>query len=269
MLPPPKIILSWSSSPFLSLCGTRHIKDREIPYLIFLPHLTLYSVVYVRKKLKSLTMEEKSVLKLVHPGRFVEIHTQPIAAAEVLRKNPRHCITSPDVFRNPCFVMVRPEAVLRPGKVFLIVPNRTIYRLLKASKCCKESAPLPQYDPPRASVNWFPQQSSPLRACAGMTPRCKSPKAIPLPRNGVKSPWDQDSDKNLRRPPSLAKQSWGRVLFAQHRHSHHELEREPLLGSVGETTTYHAEENSPLINKNNASHPKTKELRCRQCEQAK
>jgi hypothetical protein len=31
---------------------------------------------------------EKGVLKLVHPGRYIEIHTQPITATEVMRKDP-------------------------------------------------------------------------------------------------------------------------------------------------------------------------------------
>lgn len=74
---------------------------------------------------------EKGVLKLVHPGRYVEIHTQPITAAEVLKKNPRHSVTRTDVFECP-WIVVKPEAVLVPGKVFLIVPNHTVYNLLKA-----------------------------------------------------------------------------------------------------------------------------------------
>ncbi|KAJ7008805.1 hypothetical protein NC653_007462 [Populus alba x Populus x berolinensis] len=32
--------------------------------------------------------KEDGVLKLVHPGRYVEIHRQPIAAAQVLESNP-------------------------------------------------------------------------------------------------------------------------------------------------------------------------------------
>ncbi|KAM3683878.1 hypothetical protein ACJW30_12G179400 [Castanea mollissima] len=76
---------------------------------------------------------EKGVLKLVHRGRYVEMLTQPITAAEVMRRNPRHLVTRPDVFEFP-YIMVKPEAVLVPGKVFFIVPNRTIYHLLKAKK---------------------------------------------------------------------------------------------------------------------------------------
>ncbi|KAL6339317.1 hypothetical protein AAG906_028039 [Vitis piasezkii] len=219
-------------------------------------------------------MKEKGVLKLVHPGRFVEIHTEPITAAEVLRKNPRHSITRPDVFRNP-WVVVQPEAVLMPGRVFFIVPNQTIYRLLKASGHCQQSAPLPQYDSPKATHDlcWFPKQISPLRAWAGITPKHQNPKQIlqhqvrTMPRNGVMSSWDQDSDKNLR-GHSLV-EPWGRE-FGKHRHSHQEFEQEPLLESMGETTSYHAEENSSMINNCNVSQPKTKEgeLKYRRRKQA-
>ncbi|KAK7395376.1 hypothetical protein VNO78_15928 [Psophocarpus tetragonolobus] len=75
--------------------------------------------------------KERRVLKLVHPGRHIEVLKEPIRAAEVMRKNPRHCITRPDVFEFP-WIVVKPESVLLPGSVFLIVPNHTIYDLLKA-----------------------------------------------------------------------------------------------------------------------------------------
>nr|KYP50180.1 hypothetical protein KK1_028070 [Cajanus cajan] len=74
---------------------------------------------------------ERGVLKLVHPGRHIEVHREPIIASEVMRKNPRHCITRPDVFKFP-WIVVKPESILHPGSVFLIVPNHTIYDLLKA-----------------------------------------------------------------------------------------------------------------------------------------
>lgn len=74
---------------------------------------------------------EKRVLKLVHPGRHIEVHREPVTAQEVMRKNPRHCITRPDVFNFP-WIVVKPESILLPGSVFLIVPNHTIYNLLKA-----------------------------------------------------------------------------------------------------------------------------------------
>jgi DNA-directed RNA polymerase subunit L len=73
---------------------------------------------------------ERGVLKFVHPGRHIEIHREPIIASEVLRRNPRHSITRPDVFEFP-WIVVKPESILVPGSVFLIVPNHTIYNLLK------------------------------------------------------------------------------------------------------------------------------------------
>lgn len=75
--------------------------------------------------------KERGVLKLVHPGRYIEVHREPIIAADVMRRNPRHCITRPDVLKFP-WIVVKPESVLFLGSVFLIVPNHTIYNLLKA-----------------------------------------------------------------------------------------------------------------------------------------
>ncbi|GLT24962.1 hypothetical protein SLA2020_001210 [Shorea laevis] len=65
------------------------------------------------------------VLKLGNRGRFVEIYKQPITAADVMRKNPRHCVIRPDVFQYP-WIVVRPESVLHLGRVFFIVPNHTL-----------------------------------------------------------------------------------------------------------------------------------------------
>ncbi|MCE5166845.1 hypothetical protein HAX54_027968, partial [Datura stramonium] len=88
-----------------------------------------------------ISTREEGFLKLVHPGRRVETHTEPIIAAEVLKKYPRHCIARPDVFKFP-WIVVRPEAVLLPGKVFYIVPKKTIYDLLKAKRQQNEQIPL-------------------------------------------------------------------------------------------------------------------------------
>ncbi|KAM0944162.1 hypothetical protein DsansV1_C11g0105901 [Dioscorea sansibarensis] len=75
---------------------------------------------------------EEGVLKLVHPGGFVEVHYGPMAAAQVMAKNPRHCVTRPDVFKFP-WIVVRPESILKPGRVYFIVPFRTIHQLLVRS----------------------------------------------------------------------------------------------------------------------------------------
>ncbi|KAK3013423.1 hypothetical protein RJ639_010235 [Escallonia herrerae] len=113
---------------------------------------------------------EKGVLKLVHPGRYVEIHTEPVKAAEVLRKNPRHSIARPDVFKFP-WIVVRPESVLVPGKVFYIVPNHTIYKLLKArgqhnQPSTERNQPPKSLDHHRGSIHGSHRKSR-----AGRTPK--------------------------------------------------------------------------------------------------
>ncbi|KAF4370294.1 hypothetical protein G4B88_012978 [Cannabis sativa] len=74
---------------------------------------------------------ERGKVKLVHPGRFVEVLKDPITVAEVMRRNPRHLITRPDIFKYP-WVVLKPDLILPPGKVFLLVPNRTVYNLIKS-----------------------------------------------------------------------------------------------------------------------------------------
>lgn len=88
-----------------------------------------------------ISTRQEGLLKLVRPGRRVETHTEPIVAAEVLKKYPRHCIARPDVFKFP-WIVVRPEAILRPGKVFYIVPKKTIHDLLKAKRHQNQYMPL-------------------------------------------------------------------------------------------------------------------------------
>lgn len=108
---------------------------------------------------------QKDVLKLVHPGGHEEIHRQPITAAEIMRKNPRHCITRPDVFEYP-WIVVKPESVLNLGRVFFIVPNRTIYNLLKERGL--QNQPPPYYSP-NNHPSQFLEHTLPLRSYAGMT----------------------------------------------------------------------------------------------------
>lgn len=87
----------------------------------------------------------RRVLKLVHPGGFAEIHKNPITAAEVMEKNPRHCVTRPDVFTFP-WIVVHPESLLKPGNVFFIVPHHTIHRLMKGNRSQSQTY-LPQLSP--------------------------------------------------------------------------------------------------------------------------
>ena len=113
---------------------------------------------------------EEGVLKLVHPGRHVEIHKEPITAAEVMRKNPRHCVTRPDVFKCP-WIVVKPESILFPGTVFYIVPNRTIHRLIKARKNHNQPPPRQNHSPKYQYHPRYPKQTSTRKSSAGSTPK--------------------------------------------------------------------------------------------------
>ncbi|KAK8565205.1 hypothetical protein V6N13_020332 [Hibiscus sabdariffa] len=113
---------------------------------------------------------EKGVLKLVHPGRHVETHTEPIIASEVLKRNPRHSVTRPDVFEYP-WIVVRPESVLKLGRVFYIVPNLTIYKLIK-QKGYNVQASLEQKKSPKSYIQrQLLDLDSPSKVSAGTTPK--------------------------------------------------------------------------------------------------
>lgn len=98
--------------------------------------------------------------------------TKPKTAAEVMRRNPRHSVTRPDVFEYP-YIVVKPEAVLVPGKVFFIVPNLTIYHLLKAKKghCSSQqpSSSSSRQMQPDHDVNQ--KHHSSIKSNAGNTPK--------------------------------------------------------------------------------------------------
>nr|GMD61122.1 Odorant receptor 33C like [Ipomoea batatas] len=109
-----------------------------------------------------ISTREKGLLKLVHPGGHVEVYREPVAAAEVMKKYPRHCITRPDVFKFP-WVVVKPEAVLLPGKVFYVVPYLTVYQLLKDRRQKNQHTPRHEHSennaeeqPVLSSDNYFP-----------------------------------------------------------------------------------------------------------------
>ncbi|XVE78083.1 hypothetical protein DITRI_Ditri13aG0115400 [Diplodiscus trichospermus] len=113
---------------------------------------------------------DKSELKLVYPGRYVEIYKEPITAAEILKKHPRHSVARPDVFEYP-WIVVRPESVLKLGRVFYVVPNATIYKLIK-DKGYNVQPSLQQNQPPRSYVHrQLLEQTSPRKASAGRTPK--------------------------------------------------------------------------------------------------
>ncbi|OMP10372.1 hypothetical protein COLO4_04560 [Corchorus olitorius] len=115
---------------------------------------------------------EKGVLKLVHPGRHVEIHKEPIVAAEVLKKNPRHSVTRPDVFEYP-WIVVRPESLLNLGRVFYIVPNRTIYKLIKAKGFCIQPSLRQHLSTKNYELRHLVERTSPSNSSAGTTPKHK------------------------------------------------------------------------------------------------
>jgi hypothetical protein len=158
---------------------------------------------------------EKGVLKLVHPGRYIEIHTQPITAAEVMRRNPRHSITRPDVFEFP-YIVVKAEAVLVPGKVFFIVPNRTIYDLLKAKGCCSQ--------PWKNHVNnqHHHTQTSSIKSTAGSTPKHQF-RNMSLDEL---SPKEQDCENKHKQqsPAEFSPQVFAKYKRSPSKFKHHLLE---------------------------------------------
>ncbi|CAI9107437.1 OLC1v1006787C1 [Oldenlandia corymbosa var. corymbosa] len=113
---------------------------------------------------------EKGVLKLVHPGRHVETHKEPITASEIMKKYPRHCITRPDVFKYP-YIVVRPESVLFPGKVFYLLPVRTLYNLLKAREQGNQSFHQEQQLPQKHDRRGQARQQSAIKCWGGMIPK--------------------------------------------------------------------------------------------------
>lgn len=159
--------------------------------------------------------KEAGVLKLVRPGRRVELHKAPITAAEVISRYPRHSITRPDIFEFP-WIVVKPEAVLCPGRVFFIVPNRTIYQLLKArenSDSDKSSSSASQPQQQQGSPKDHAQQpvskktSPPNKAYAGMTPKHQEHRrrlkhqflTMSCSTSVCPSEEEEETDKELRR----------------------------------------------------------------------
>lgn len=128
------------------------------------------------------TTKETGVVKLVHPGRHVEILKEPITASEVMNKNPRHCITRPDFFEFP-WIVVKPESVLTPGRVYYIVPYRTIYDLGKADGHFNQPPSL-RSRPSRHSRTrrtTSRHASSPATSSAGMTPKRRTKNRAFMP----------------------------------------------------------------------------------------
>jgi len=85
----------------------------------------------------------EGVLKLVHPGQYVEIHRRPVVASKIIEENPRHFVTRPDVFSYP-WIVVRRKSMLMPGEVFNIVPCHTLYRLVREGRRPANHRPPPE-----------------------------------------------------------------------------------------------------------------------------
>ncbi|KAI3450867.1 hypothetical protein Pfo_007532 [Paulownia fortunei] len=113
------------------------------------------------------------VLKVVHPGRNVEVFREPITAGELMRKYPRHCIARPDVFEFP-WIVVHPESVLVLGKVFYLVPYHTMDNLLKAKRQQQQPLLSSKHNQSSKLSHHFldhPRQDSPMKSLAGGTPK--------------------------------------------------------------------------------------------------
>ncbi|KZV23518.1 hypothetical protein F511_35083 [Dorcoceras hygrometricum] len=124
-----------------------------------------------------ISTRQNDVLKVVHPGRHVEYFREPITAGEIMSRYPRHCLARPDFFEFP-WVVVHPESVLVPGKVFYLVPYRTIYKLLNA-KMEYQQEPNDLYSKHNRYSESdqhqylipYTKQKSPTKALAGNTPK--------------------------------------------------------------------------------------------------
>lgn len=138
---------------------------------------------------------EQDVLKLVYPGRYVEIHKEPITAAEALKKYPRHSVTRPDVFEYP-WILVRPESVLNIGRVFYIVPNLTIYKLIKA----KGYSIQPSLQRNQSPQSYVQRQHIERSSSAGGTPKHN---------DHCQSHWKQFSDTCLEEASLLLQEQAG------------------------------------------------------------
>ncbi|PIN10953.1 hypothetical protein CDL12_16443 [Handroanthus impetiginosus] len=89
--------------------------------------------IFPKPRKMGFSKRQDNVLKVVHPGRHVEVFREPITAGELMKKYPRHCIARPDVFKYP-WIVVHPESVLVPGSVFYLVPYHTLDNLLKKTR---------------------------------------------------------------------------------------------------------------------------------------
>lgn len=75
------------------------------------------------------THNSKSMfVKIVYPGGHVEVHDQPIPAADLLKRNPKCCVARPTVFQEP-YEVIPPNTTLALGQKYYVVPIVTVRRL--------------------------------------------------------------------------------------------------------------------------------------------
>ncbi|GLJ55283.1 hypothetical protein SUGI_1186330 [Cryptomeria japonica] len=106
------------------------------------------------------TVNDDRLLKIIYPGGRVELYDRPVAAREIMDRYPKVYIARTDFFRVPWFV-VSPEAILMPGMQFLVVPKRTIKRLLK-----KHTKPLNSTGHDTMNNSTAPKKGPVLKECS-------------------------------------------------------------------------------------------------------
>ncbi|KAL8026833.1 hypothetical protein ABFS82_14G053400 [Erythranthe guttata] len=165
-----------------------------------------------RKQEKGVPTKQSSVdvLKVVHPRGYIEVFREPITASHIIERYPRYCITRPDFFEFP-WIVVHPESILFPGKVFYLVPHRTIHNLLKSKQ---QQIVQNQLDNNNKYNNHYQKydkriSSSPIKSLAGITPkhnqhREKNDREYSYCNNDSQSQ-GQDSDSGSLYKPSFYK----------------------------------------------------------------
>ncbi|KAA8543480.1 hypothetical protein F0562_021025 [Nyssa sinensis] len=229
---------------FLSSCDSRSYKKELWAASYSLLVFSIYLTAARRNQVWEASTKERAVLKLVHPGRYVEIHTEPITAEEVLRKNPRHCIARPDVFKFP-WIVVRQESVLLPGNVFYIVPNRTIYHLLKARGQREQSSSQQNQSPKNDEHRRHPKQTAPRRSCARMTPMNENHRGCFLIQfhnmpGKRRRPQEQDPDESPTKQSNVESQN----ISTSQEFDHVTPEDSSVEITSFQTEVYHSDESN-------------------------
>ncbi|XP_077229234.1 uncharacterized protein LOC143862126 [Tasmannia lanceolata] len=68
-------------------------------------------------------------VKIILPGRLVELYEGALPAAYVMEKYPGMCVARPEIFKRPQESLVRPEEWLLPGQKFYLVPLSTVKKI--------------------------------------------------------------------------------------------------------------------------------------------